>query len=390
MYWKVFLALVCAVLAILLVAYAFTDPLSDFVEYWTAAHLLRVHANPYSQTEMFRMEQALGWSEPLPLMFANPPWALPLIVPLEFAKSYEFAWLSWVLVLAFIVALSSRLLMDLYFKDLRIPEISTPNSHRWLIAFTFYPVLICIKFAQLSSIVLLGLAGFLYFENRRRPVLAGAALSLTLLKPHLVFLIWLAMIINIKRPEVKRMLASAAVVVLISTGIALVHDAHVTNEYLSLMTSSYWQMFPSGIAGAVRRAFGERNRYWLQFVPPVLGVMWFCGYWWKCRHNWSWIEQMPVVVTASVLTTAYGWLFDQTLLAIPIIAIMAKYGRNFGAMPRSAFLLYTTLNIFLIVAAVANSLWASVPAPFVIATILYSNERFAKKNKTVMGAHINA
>ena len=35
-------------LLLVITAYAFTRPLEDFVAYWTAAHLLLAHQNPYS------------------------------------------------------------------------------------------------------------------------------------------------------------------------------------------------------------------------------------------------------------------------------------------------------------------------------------------------------
>src|SRR6184192_2323200 len=73
--------------------------------------------------------------------------------------------------MAVVVALSSRLLMDVYFDELRIPEISDTAFYRCLFAFTFYPVLLCFKFAQTAPLMLLGLAGFLWFATRNRPVI---------------------------------------------------------------------------------------------------------------------------------------------------------------------------------------------------------------------------
>ena len=64
-------------LVLVVAAYAFTRPLEDFVAYWTAAHLLLAHHNPYSLGEVFRFQQGLGWREPIPLIALNPPWTLP-------------------------------------------------------------------------------------------------------------------------------------------------------------------------------------------------------------------------------------------------------------------------------------------------------------------------
>ena len=59
--------------------------------------------------------------------------------------------------------------------------------------------------------------------------------------------------------------------------------------------------------GGTLRYFLGADKVWLQFVPTVLGVTWFCFYWLKERLTWNWPEQMPILVAVSVLTTSYGW-----------------------------------------------------------------------------------
>src|SRR5690349_8920024 len=105
-------------LLLVVTAYAFTRPLEDFIEYWTAGHFLVAHGNPYSLGEVFRFQRELGWQEPIPLIALNPPWILPLLAPLGLLHSYALAWLIWVAMLAFAVAISSQVLMVLYFGDL--------------------------------------------------------------------------------------------------------------------------------------------------------------------------------------------------------------------------------------------------------------------------------
>src|ERR1041385_2028262 len=99
--------LILAFIVLVIVAVcALFRPLHDFVEYWTAAHLLVTHNNPYSLGEVFRMEQSLGFKEPVPLMLLSPPMTLTLIAPLGLASSYTLAWLVWVAALVGVVALS--------------------------------------------------------------------------------------------------------------------------------------------------------------------------------------------------------------------------------------------------------------------------------------------
>ena len=185
-------------LAVVLVAgaYALSHPTHDFLEYWAAAHLLIQHKNPYSLVEMVQAEQSFGWKFTDPIMFVGPPWALPLILPLSLFTSYALAWTIWVSVLIATVAFSSRLLMDIYFGELRIPEVTDTSFNRCLFAFTFYPILLCLQYAQTTPFILLGLAGFLFFDSKNRPFAAGVLLSLTLIKPQLLFLVWLAVLLR--------------------------------------------------------------------------------------------------------------------------------------------------------------------------------------------------
>jgi len=362
-------------LVLVVTAYAFTHPMEDFIAYWTAAHLLVAHQNPYSLGEVFRFQQRLGWREPIPLVALNPPWTLPFFAPLGLTQSYALAWLGWVAALTCAIAFSSRMLMDLYFGGLRLPEISDTTLYRCLFALTFYPVLLSLKFAQTVPIVLLGTAGFLFFECKRRPILAGVLFGLTAVKPNLVYLVWLALLFQSFQRRRWKMLASAAGAIAALTAIALIMDPHSISQYRVLASSPLPRVLMPGMAGAIRSVFAGRDIFWLQFVPPIGGVIWFAFYWRKHRQNWKWTERMPALVTASLLSTSWGYMFDQTLLAIPIIALAGQHANSLGRLPRNLVILYTALNIALILLGMASSPWSFVPAPIVIAFLLYREAR---------------
>jgi len=362
-------------LILVIAAYAFTRPMHDYIEYWAASHLLVAHGNPYSLASAFKFQKELGWSEPLPLTFVSPPWALSLTIPLGFMNSYGLAWLLWFGVMAAAVAYASRLLVDMYFGDLRLAEITEFAWQRSLFALTFYPVLLCLKFSQTTPLILAGLVGFCFFESRRRDFLAGSLLSLTLVKPQLLLLVWLAFGLWWFRERRWAMFASVVSAVTLLTGVALVFDSRILTHYLDLVRTPYLSLNPSAMAAGLRNLFGTRNTYWMQFVPTVLGIIWFAFYWHKHSHIWNWTERMPALVAASILTTAYGWLFDQTLLAVPIIALAGMYAKRTGHLPRNLVALYTALNVALILLAMASSPWSFVPAPIVVAFLLHRQTR---------------
>ena len=371
--------------ASVIVLYALSRPLVDFVVYWTAAHLFVAHKNPYSIADVYQIQHALGFNGPLPLMLLCPPWALAAFAPLGYAQSYLLAWCLWMLILISTVAISSRVLMDLYFGSLQVPEVSSPHSYRYLFAFTFYPVLLGLKFAQIAPLILLGVAGFVYFEAKNRPALAGILLSLTLLKPHLLFLVWIAVLLrSLRARQWKVPVSSTAVIIALST-VTLAHNPQVFQQYWGLMIGPFPQTVLSGILAGVRDALQPRPSYWLQYLPPIVGLVWFARYWRKHKNNWCWIDRLPMLVTASLITAPYGFTFDQTLLIIPITFLAAESSRESGRIPTNAVLLYTALNATVLLVAIYSTPWAVVPAPLLIAGLLYRRSRFGN-SRIVMGA----
>ena len=367
------IAFLTGIVALIIGAYALSRPLHDFLEYWTVSHLLVMHINPYSLPVVFQEQVKLGWSEPVPLMFLSPPWALPLLLPVAFASSYTLAWLAWAVMVTAALALSSRILMDVYFRDLRIAEISDTAFHRCLFAFTFYPVLLCLKYTQTTPLILLGVAGFLFWHNRR-PLLAGAWLSLTMIKPQLLYLVWLALLVRSWQERQGKILASAGIVLAVLSATALAFDHQAFAHYRELMSGPYLGIFPSGAMGLFRRALRGRETFWMQFVFPILGIGWFASYWRRYRHGWNWSERMPALVNASILSTAYGWIYDQTLLAVPIIALAAAHAREEGRISGNAVILYTALNCVLML-LMALPAWSFLPAPLLLLVLLFRQVR---------------
>src|SRR5690242_16624694 len=175
------ISILCGASALVVLGYGFSKPLLDFQVYWTAPHLFVSGGNPYSFDDVFAIQKALGSKAPIPIMFLCPPWVLSFLAPLGFLNSYVLGWFLWFTILVASVAIGSKFLMDTYFDDLEIPEISTPRSYRYLFAFTFYPTLYALKCTQLSPLVFLGVAGFLRWHTRERRIIAALFLFLTLL-----------------------------------------------------------------------------------------------------------------------------------------------------------------------------------------------------------------
>lgn len=360
----------CAIFALVVLIYAFTRPLRDFVEYWTAAHLLTNHQNPYSIPAMADAQRAIGWKEELPLIPLNPPWTLSFVAPLAVTDSYALAWLGWFVTMASAIGCGSWMLMQIYFKDIRIRDVSDTNVYRCLFAFTFFPTLLCLEFGQIAPLVFLGVVGFLYFEHRGREALAGVFLALTLVKPQLVYLVWLSLLIRSMQLRRWKSLISTLAVFLAMAAVALAFDRHIFGEYLQLVRGPYPHLYASGVLAILRKTLLQHDTFGFQFVPLLAGLIWWMVMWKKRRPNWNWAERMPVLVTASLLTSAWGFLFDQTLLAVPVIALAGGAAMRFGHLPINLIVIYTVLNVALILLVLTFPFWSYLPAPILIAFLL--------------------
>lgn len=359
------LAFVCIV-----AAYAFSRPLVDFAVYWTAGHLFGTGHDVYSLPAVFAFQKSIGLPGHVPLMFLSPPWSLPLFAGLGYAN-YVIGWLVWVVALTAAAAFGSKLLMDLYFGALNIPEISEPPSYRYLFAFTFYPVLLSLKMAQLGAILLLGVAGFAYFQHRKRPISAGLCLAVLLLKPHLFVLFYFVLLL---RREWK-VLAAAAATIFVLSAIAVWREPDIFRSYWMLMSGPYPKLALAGILAGMRSEFQAYDTYWLQFLPPIVALVWFSFYWRSHRQNWSWTDRLPVLTTASIIGAPYGYIHDQALLIIPVISIAASVARQHGTLSVRIVALYTLLNATVLIVAMISTPWCVVPAPLAVAVMLYRESR---------------
>ena len=314
---KIVVILAAMFIAAFLTTFTFHSvPRHDFIEYWAAAHLLVKGQNPYSLDLMRELQQPLSQQNGEVLMVVSPPQVLTFLVPLGFLHSYVFARLLWLLLNAGTLVFAIALLWDLFGGE---------PSGLWIGLCTsalFFPVWHCLAVAQIGPFLLLGLVGFLWFESKGSPYLAGAALALTTAKPHLVYLVWLALLLwSIRKREI-RVLAGAAVSILIALIATLILDPAAISQYLELVRSDYLWTYTAGAGGLLRSWFGP-DKHFLQFAPMLPGLV-ALAYYWHRHKSWVWLDQMPLLLTISVLTSAYGWPFDEVVLLVPVIMLATK------------------------------------------------------------------
>jgi glucan phosphoethanolaminetransferase (alkaline phosphatase superfamily) len=252
------------------------------------------------------------------MVMLNPPWALPFVALLGVPpfRTAHFAWLAVSLVLE---AVSSIALWRYFGGE---------KSKQWiaLVLFaTFLPLGSAEHMGQITPLVLAGLTAFLFLLRRQRYLLAGACLLTLGLKPHLLYLVLLALLlwtIQTKRWS----LAVSAIFFYASSTLAVIAFNHNVLDYFhgtihAAMDTS------CGVGGVLRSIFGVQHA-WLQFLPTAIGTAWFARYWIRNRRRWTWEEHLPLVLLVSLGMAPYSWAHDYILALPSFVALTVAISRT--------------------------------------------------------------
>lgn len=314
--------------------------LDDFLEYWSAGRVNLAGENPYDQQLMAALQQ--GMSRTLPVMMYNPPMALTFATPLSLLP-YPVARVLWFLVSIALTALAVAWLWEL------AGGARSRLFLVWILAFFFAPTLTMLQRGQLSILMLLGLAGFLRYQQMGRLWLAGAFAALTVLKPHWLPLFWLALLLwSIDRRKWQPLLGAAGALA-VTTAIPLLFNPGLLAQYgFAAAHEAPLDWYTPTIGGALRAWLGP-EKTWLQFASLPLGVLWLAFYWLRNRSAWDWRIHLPAVTIASVITAVYGWPYDQVVLLVALVPaiqlLFASRSRRTAAMLAVAGLVLNVLSI---------------------------------------------
>jgi Glycosyltransferase family 87 len=287
-------------------------PPDDFVEYYAAGRLNANGLDPYDPDRLLPLERAAGRDTDEAVMMWNPPWTLTVAMPFGLlpARVSQLLWLAL------------NLGVVLFCTDWAWRHYGGPRRFRWVawaLAFTFMPTYFVLQSGQIGPLVLLGAVGFLAFREGRWGWLAGAACVLLAIKPHLVYLFWLALLLWSVRNRRWSILAGGVVAGAVATAIPLACNPLVLHQFGDALGHRPPEQWVSLTLGAVLRYVFGAEKFWLQFVPTVFGLAWFVPHWLRQRKAWDWSQQLPLLLLVSFLTASYGaWPFDLVILLLPV------------------------------------------------------------------------
>ncbi len=317
----------------------------DFLEYWAAGRVNLRAGNPYHPEELLAEQKLADPTREHAVMMWNPPPALAVYMPLG-ALPPRWATLLWVglqLAAVFVAC-------DLLWRTYMLPRVadslresastfgeSRPPECRWfaaIVAVSFAGTWWLVAYGQNTGFILLGLAGFLHFRQKEKPLAAGACAAITALKPHLLAVFGVLLIADAITRRGAKSLAAGGGVIALALGVALAANPAVIGQFVEAVRhptegatplSDWWLPVP---AFWLRRWLAPEH-FWVQFVPCALACAAFLAYrLWK-GASWDWARMLPLVVAGSLITTPYGgWIFDLPVLLVPVVWAAAELVRT--------------------------------------------------------------
>jgi hypothetical protein len=297
-------------------------PSDDFGRFWASGKLNLQSENPYDPQRIEQLQiEAGNWASGL---LANsitltPPWAITLLMPfglLDFPSSR----LVWLIISTLLILISSQMLWRTY---------SSYPKQRWLallVVFIFAPTISMLEKGQITFLLLLGIVGFLYFTViDPNDWLAGISLAFVSINPQVVFLFWIALLFWIIQHRNWLIPISTSITILSLTLIAMAFNPHIIQQYFGMLQAYQISDWAVPTIGSYLSFFWVGfDKFWLQFLPIILGGIWFIYYWYRHHESWNWSEELPIILLVSLLTSPDSWTYDLIIL-IPAILLAVTW-----------------------------------------------------------------
>ena len=284
------------------------------------------------------MERAAGRRTEVLLMW-NPPWTLALAMPLALF-SYPISRLMWLILSIMMILTATSWTWTL---------LGGSTQKRWLasvIAFTFFPTIIVLRNGQIGPVLLLGVAGFLHFEHKKRYWLAGAFAALLAIKPHLLYLVCISILVWSIGRRRWGILGGGALILLSATLTAMMFNPHVITQYLSATVAESPLVWMTPTFGSLLRWLLGFELKWLAFIPMVAGIFWLGLYGLRHRADWLWADRIPLLLLVSVVSAPFGWSFDQVVLIPALLQVMIQmFAISRGRIVYGGIISYLAINI---------------------------------------------
>jgi hypothetical protein len=227
----------------------------------------------------------------------------------------DAAYVLWMALLVTSLIVSAELLWRVYADGPRLRWLA------WGVAVLFVPAMFALNVGQLSPLVLLGMSVFLWSVGRQRWCLSGIGLLLVATKPQLLHLFWIAFLLWTLISRHWLPIAWLVVACSMALAIPIILRPTLIQDFLGASVTHFPSEWVTPTWGAILRLTFGWDRSWLQFVPPLVSLLWLAREWALHGRTWCWRDRCPDLILASLCTTAYAWSHDAVLLLVPAVQV---------------------------------------------------------------------
>ncbi len=316
---RIGLVLVLTTAVILVMVFALKDQGEpEFLVYWSAARLLVTGGNPYNPLSLRTLEHETrndrAFNQGQSFASWNPPWLLVLLLPFGLLP-FDLAARLWLLCNIGLIGAASVLTWQL---------LSGPSDRRGLIivliaSMLFGPSLVTLLLGQISSLVFIGLVLSAWWLRAGRDRLAGAALFLTTIKPHVTYFVLLLLVLWLIRHRRWQAFWGMLAAGLISLAILWMIFPGWIRAYLGLLSIHRWLIpqYITSTVGSLGYALWRTNLFrfaGILLLPFACSLL-------RLADSQGWLTAMNVALLISVPLALYGFVCDQ-IVFLPALAQM--------------------------------------------------------------------
>lgn len=315
----------------------------DFFPHWATSDVLLHGGNPYDQSAIARgMDRALQEasrefrsennltngtgnscpaSQPFPIY--APPSLLTLLLPFSMFP-FSQALLLWLMVSVAV----SLVALTLTYRLVGIPFPPKRRLRDLLFLGSFYPLFQSLKLGQVTSLIFFGLSLFLHLRARERTPIndfyAGVALSLSLIKPHLLIPFILFVTVNDLRERRWYTIAGISGGASFLLAIPLLFDTEIYSHYRAAPLADALKWRTPSLGSWLIHSLSERG--FLLFIPLVIASL--IALLMGARPSGNREEMLPrlfIFIAISICAAPYLWTYD-FLLILPVMLWQMSLG----------------------------------------------------------------
>jgi len=327
----------------------------DFVQYWTAGQFFLDGKNPFDWDANFTLQKALGWTGSFPIVMKNPPLLLAWFYPLLLLPFGGAAFI-WCLLSALLILFCGTVSWNLGDPNKSLRNIILAQ----IFTISFAPVFFVTLQGQSSTLVLVGVTGFLFFLTKQRYFLAGLFMGLTAVKPHQAYLLWVLFGFIIIRQRNIRLLAGVLVSIFIPLLFVVIHSPDIMAQYVERMVSPQTEIaWLCPTIGSFLYSYTYQSPY-IKFLPSLAATIGFLIFLSK-RPSLTDPSLAHYAILISLPTSPYGsWTSDMVILLIPYLWIISRlYDRGISVV-------LWTICLLSVSGAMMLQYYLRIPEPYFI------------------------